>query len=113
METLKKSLAEAQDKAAKEQAAHEKHEAKVGEFQQKLQDTVKKCEPLERNIVDQGSDLAKARQSAQEARAEAQGALQEIQEVRKITAGKARTMRLRLMVTGDKGHDVLPRFGPS
>ena len=50
METLKKALAEAQERAAKEQAAREKHEARVGEVQQELQDAVKKCESLERNI---------------------------------------------------------------
>ena len=78
VETLKKALAEAKRKATKEQAAREKHEARVGEVQQELQDAVKKCESLERNITDQETELAKARQSTQEARVEAQGALQEI-----------------------------------
>ena len=78
METLKNALAEAQKRAAKEQATREKHEARVGEVQQELQDAVKKCESLELNIADQESELAKARQSAQDARVEAQGALQEI-----------------------------------
>ena len=78
METLKKALAEAEERAAKEQAAREKHEAKVGEVQQELQDVVKKCKSLERNIADQESELAKARQSAHDARVEAQGALQEV-----------------------------------
>ena len=89
METLKNALAEAQKRAAKEQAAREKHEARVGEVQQELQDAVKKCESLERKFADQESVLAKARQRAQEARVEAQGALQEIQEAKKIAAGKA------------------------
>ena len=71
METLKKALAEAQERAAKEQAARENHEARVGEVQQELQDAVKKCESLERNIVDQESELAKARHSEQDARVEA------------------------------------------
>lgn len=44
---------------------------------------------MERNLTDQESELTKARQSAHDARVEAQGALQEIQEARKITAGKA------------------------
>ena len=87
VETLKKALAKAEERAAKEQAAREKHEAKVGEVQQELQDAVKKCESLERNIADQETELAKARQSAQDARVEAQGALQEIQ------AGKAFIMQ--------------------
>ena len=84
METLKKALAEAQERAAKEQAAREKHETRVGEVQQELQDIVRKCESLERIIADQESELAKARQSAHDARVEAQGALQDIQEARKI-----------------------------
>ena len=78
MAALKKALAEAEDKAAKERAAHEKHEARVSEVQQELQDAVKKYESLERNSKTQASELAKARQSAQEARAEAQSALQEL-----------------------------------
>ena len=78
MESLKNALAEAQKKAAKEQAAREKHEARVGEVQQELQDAVKKSESLERKFVDQESEFAKARQSAQEARVEAQGTQQEI-----------------------------------
>ena len=50
---------------------------------------MQKCESLERNIADQESELAKACQNGQDARVEAQGALQEIQEARKIAAGKA------------------------
>ena len=75
MEALKKALAEAEERAAKEQAAREKHEARVGEVQQELQDAVQKCESLERDIVDQESELIKARQSAHDARIESQGAL--------------------------------------
>ena len=52
METLKKELAEAKKKAAKEQTTREKHEARVFEVQQELQDAVKKCESLERDIAD-------------------------------------------------------------
>ena len=48
---------------------------------------------MERKISDQESELAKAHESAQEARVEAQGALQEIQEARKIVAGKAFIMQ--------------------
>ena len=48
---------------------------------------------LERNLTDQESKLAKARQSAHNARVEAQGALQEVQEARKIVAGKAFIMQ--------------------
>ena len=90
---LKKALAEAEDKAAKERAAREKQEARVSEVQQELQDAVKKYESLERDSKTQGSELAKARQSAQDARAEAQSALQEIQAAKKIAAGKAFIMQ--------------------
>ena len=75
MAALKKALAEAEDKAAKERAAREKHEARVGEVQQELQDAVQKYESLERESKTQVSELAKALQSAQDARAEAQKAL--------------------------------------
>ena len=98
MKTLKKALAEAQKRAVEEQAAREKHEARVGEVQQELQDAVKKYESMERNIADQECELAKARQSAQDARVEAQGALQEIQESRKIAAGKAFIMQSKFVM---------------
>ena len=93
MAALKKALAEAEDKAAKEHAAREKHEARFGEVQQELQDAVKKYESLERDSKAQESELAKARKSAQDARAKAQSALQEIQAAKKIAAGKAVTMQ--------------------
>ena len=54
---------------------------------------MKKCESLERNLTNQESELAKARQSAHDTRVEAQGALQEVQEARKIAAGKAFIMQ--------------------
>ena len=76
--TLKQALTKAEDKAAKERAACEKHEARVSEVQLELQDTVKKYESLERDIKMQGSELVKARQNAQDARAEAQSVIQEI-----------------------------------
>ena len=86
-------MAEAEERAVKEKAAREKYEARVGEVQQELQDAVKKCESLERQNADQESELAKARQRAQEARAKAQGALWDIQEAKKIAAGKAFIMQ--------------------
>ena len=107
VETLKKALAEAEDRAAKEQAAHEKHEDRVREVQQELQDAVKKCESLERNILDQEFELAKAHQSAHDARVEAQGALQEIQEAKKIAAGKAFIMQSKYV---KKRHLLLTRI---
>ena len=89
---LKKVLAGAEEKAAKERAAREKHEARVSKIQQELQDTIKKYESLEHDSKTQESELAKARKSAQDARAEAQSALQEIEAAKKIAAGKAFTM---------------------
>ena len=64
--TLKKALAEAEDKAAKERSACEKREARVSEVQEELQDAVKKYESLERDSKTQAPKLAKA-PSAQEA----------------------------------------------
>ena len=93
VEALKKALAEAEERAVKEKATREKHEARVGEVQQELQDTVRKYESLEHQNANQESELAKARQSAQEAQAEAQGDLREIQEAKKIVAGKAIIMQ--------------------
>ena len=86
---LKKALSEAEDKVAKECTEREKQEARVGEVQQELQDYIKKYESLERDSKTQESELAKALQSAQDAKAEAQKALQEIQVAKKIAEGKA------------------------
>ncbi|XBH91449.1 hypothetical protein VPH35_082849 [Triticum aestivum] len=90
---LKKALAEAKDKVAKERASCEKHEARVDEAQQQLQGVIERFESLERNSKVQESELEKARQSAQDARAEAQNALQEIQAVKNIVAGESFTMQ--------------------
>ena len=93
VEALRKALVEAEGKAVKEQAARKKLKARVNEVQQELQDAVRKCETLERDASAQETELAKARQSAEMARNEARGALQEIQEARKIAAGKAFNMQ--------------------
>ena len=50
MATLKKALAEAEDRAAKERALREKHEVRVGEAQQQLQGVIEKFESLERDF---------------------------------------------------------------
>ena len=50
MAALKKALAEAEDKAAKERAAREKHEARVGEAQQQLQGAIERFECLEARL---------------------------------------------------------------
>ena len=90
---LKKALAEAEDKVAKEHATCEKQEARVSEVQQELQDFVQKYESLERDSKTQESELAKALQSVQDAKAQSHKALQEIQAVKKIAAGKAFVMQ--------------------
>ena len=54
---------------------------------------MKKCEALEHDASAQGAELAKARQSAETAWNEAQAALREIQEAKKIMAGKAFKMQ--------------------
>ena len=81
--------AEADKKAAIEQALREKHEARVIEAERELQEAVKKSETLEQSLSGKESELAQALQAANDAREEAQGALKEIQEARKIAAGKA------------------------
>ena len=58
---------------------------------------MKKCETLERDASVRETELAKAHQSAETARTEAQGALQEIQEARKFAAGKAFSMQSKYM----------------
>ena len=78
VEALKKALAEAEGKAVKEQATRKKLKARVKKVQQELQDAVKTCEALECDVSAREAELAKARQSAEEARVEAQTALQEI-----------------------------------
>ena len=89
VEALRKAVAEAEEKAAAEQALREKHEARVIEAEQELQESVKKSESLEQNLTEKESELARAHQAARDAQGETQGALQEIQEVRTIAACKA------------------------
>ena len=82
-------MAEAEKRAAAKQAVREKHEARVIEAKRELQEAVKKCECLEQSLSGKESKLSQARQAASDAQGEAQGALKEIQEARKIAAGKA------------------------
>ena len=58
---------------------------------------MRKCETLERDASIRETELAKARQSAETSRNEAQGALQEINEARNIAAGKAFSMQSKYM----------------
>ena len=85
-------MAGAEKKTAAEQALREKHEAKVIEAGQELQEAMKKCETLEQSLMEKESELTRAHQAARDAQGETQGALQEVQEARKIAAGKAFSM---------------------
>ena len=87
--TLKQALSEAENKAAQERTEREKQEAWVGEVQQELHALVTKHEALELDLKTRESELAAALESTKHAKAEAQKALQEIQAMRKIAAGKA------------------------
>ena len=93
VEALRKALPVAEGKVAQQQAARRKLKARVGEVQRELQDVVKKCEALEREASAQEAELTQARQSIEATRNEARDALREIQEVKKIVAGKAFNMQ--------------------
>ena len=75
MAALKKALSEDENKAAKERTERQEQEARVDEVQQELQDFVKKCESLERDSKTRESELVKALENTQNAKAEAQKAL--------------------------------------
>ena len=87
--TLKQALSEAENKAAKERTERERQEARVGEVQQELQALMMKHEALELDSKTRESELAAALESAKNAKGEAQKALQEIDAMKKIAAGKA------------------------
>ena len=87
--TLKQALSEAENKAAKERTERERQEARVGEVQQELQALMTKHEALELDTKKREFELAAALESAKNAKAEAQRALQEIDAMKKIAAGKA------------------------
>ena len=93
MAALKKVLSAAEAKVATERTEREKQDARVGEVQQELQELGKKFESLEHDFKTQASELAKALESAKDAKAKAQKARQEIQAAKKITAGKAFIMQ--------------------
>ena len=67
---------------------------------------MKKCETLEQSITEKESELTKARQAARDARGEAQGALQEIQEAREIAACTAFSMQSKYL----KGENHVPNL---
>ena len=91
--TLKQALSEAENKAAKERTERERQEARVGEVQQELHALVTKHEALELDLKTRESEFATALESAKSAKAEAQKALQEIDAMKKIAAGKAFNMQ--------------------
>ena len=84
VETLRKVLSKAEDNAAVERTEREKQEAWVAEVRQELHALVKKHESLELESKAQASELATALETAKSAKAEAQKALQEFEEMRKI-----------------------------
>ena len=87
--TLKEAVSVAEHNAVVERAEREKQEARVAEVRQELQALVEKHESLERDSKTRESELASALESAKAAKAEAYKALQEIEALKKIAAGKA------------------------
>ena len=87
--TLKEVVSAAEHSAAAERAEREKQEARVVVVRQELQALMEKHESLERDSKTRESELASALESAKDAKAEAHKALQKIQSVNKIAAGKA------------------------
>ena len=75
VETLRKALSEAEDKAAKERIEREKQEAQVGEVQQELEALTKKNESLELDSKTRESELTQALESIRSAKAKAHKAL--------------------------------------
>ena len=93
MATFKQALSEAENRAAAERTERGKQESRVEEVQKELQALMKKHESLELDSKTQASKLAAALESAKSAKAEAQKALQEIEAMKKIVAGKAFIMQ--------------------
>ncbi|XBI79441.1 hypothetical protein VPH35_088907 [Triticum aestivum] len=87
--TLKEAVSAAERNAAAERSEREKQEARVAEVRQELQALMEKQESLEHDSKTRESELASALESAKSAKAEARRALQEVEDVKKIAAGKA------------------------
>ena len=87
--TLKQALVEVEKRAASERTEREKYEAEVGKVRQELQALMEKHESLELDSKTRASELAVAIENAKSAKAESQKTLQELDEVKKIAAGKA------------------------
>ena len=86
---MKEAVSAAERNAAAEHAGREKQEARVAEVQQELQALVTKHEALELDSKTRESELAAALESAKSAKVETQKALQEIDAMKNIAAGKA------------------------
>ena len=86
--SLKNALSEAEHKAALECKERKKQEARVGEVQEELQELGKKLESAEHELKAKEAELAKALTNIKDVKVEADRAQQEIQEAKKITAGK-------------------------
>src|SRR3954467_1272785 len=93
--TLRQALAEAEKKAAEERTEREKLGGQYGEVQQKLQALMEKHEGLERDAKTQATELASAVEATNSAKAEVQRAHQELEDMRKIAAGKTFLMQSR------------------
>ena len=91
--TLKEAVSAAERNASAEHAKREKQEARVAEVRQELQALVEKHESLECDSKTRESELASALESAKATKAEAHKALQEIEALKKIAAGKAFLMQ--------------------
>ena len=89
--TLKEAVSAAERNAAAERTEREKYEAKVGKVRQELQALMEKHESLELDSKTRASELVVAIENAKSAKAESQKTLQELDEVKKIAAGKAKT----------------------
>ena len=82
MATLKEVVSAAERNAAAERTEREKQEARVAEVRQELQALVEKHESLERDSKTRESELALALESAKNAEANTQKALQEIEAIK-------------------------------
>ena len=94
----------AEKKAAAEQALHEKHETRVVEAERELQEAVKKSETLEQSLSLKEPKLVQPLQTTNDAQEEAQAALKDIQEARKIAAGKGFLIQSNLYAIVGKIH---------
>ena len=71
-----------------EREERKKQEARVGEVQEELRELGKKFESVEHELKAKEAELVKDLASIKDAKAEAEKAQQEIQEAKKIAAGK-------------------------